>query len=67
DADEATRVAAAVAAATALGWLVFGPHLAHVLNLPEREQFDAQVGAAVRRAVGFGARASNSRSGRQKR
>jgi AcrR family transcriptional regulator len=67
DADEATRVAAAVAAATALGWLVFGPHLAHVLNLPDREQFDAQVGAAVRRAVGLGVRASNSRSGRQKR
>ena len=51
DADEQTRVAAAVAASTALGWLVFGPHLARVLNLTDVEQFDEQVGAAVRRAV----------------
>jgi AcrR family transcriptional regulator len=51
DADEQTRVAAAVAASTALGWLVFGPHLARVLNLSDVESFDEQVGEAVRRAV----------------
>jgi AcrR family transcriptional regulator len=56
DADESTRVAAAVAASTALGWLVFGPHLAQVLDLEDAEQFDAQVGEAVRRAVGLGRR-----------
>lgn len=50
-ADDDTRVAAAVAASTALGWLVFGPHLARVLNLEGTEQFDAQVGDTVRRAV----------------
>jgi TetR/AcrR family transcriptional regulator, repressor for neighboring sulfatase len=53
DADEDTRVDAAVAASTALGWLVFGPHLARVLHLEDTAQFDAQVGEAVRRAVGL--------------
>jgi AcrR family transcriptional regulator len=56
DADEATRVAAAVAASTALGWLVFGPHLARVLDLEGTAQFDEQVGDAVRRAVGVSRR-----------
>ena len=50
-ADEETRVAAAVAASTALGWLVFGPHLARVLDIEGTEQFDDQVRDAVRRAV----------------
>jgi AcrR family transcriptional regulator len=72
DADEPTRVAAAVAASTALGWLVFGPHLAHVLNLPDVTEFDRQVGQAVRRAVaapattpaGHGGQVSRRRGGR---
>jgi AcrR family transcriptional regulator len=51
-ADEDTRVAAAVAASTALGWLVFGPHRARVLALESTERFDEQVGVAVRRVVG---------------
>jgi TetR/AcrR family transcriptional regulator, repressor for neighboring sulfatase len=49
--DDDTRVAAAVAASTALGWLVFGPHLANVLNLRDTRTFDQEVGAAVQRSV----------------
>jgi TetR/AcrR family transcriptional regulator, repressor for neighboring sulfatase len=67
DADEQTRVAAAVAASTALGWLVFGPHLARVLDLPDSERFDEQVGEAVRRSVGSGAARSASRPAGQSR
>ena len=59
-ADDDTRAAAAVAASTALGWLVFGPHLARVLKLEDTEQFDEQIGDAVRRAV----RVSRRRGGR---
>jgi len=55
-ADEDTRAAAAVAASTALGWLVFGPHLARVLKLEDTDQFDEQIGNAVRRAVGVSRR-----------
>jgi AcrR family transcriptional regulator len=51
DADDDVRAGAAVAAATALGWLVFGPHLAAVLKVADRKAFDARVGEAVRRAV----------------
>jgi AcrR family transcriptional regulator len=50
-ADDHIRAAAAVAASTALGWLVFGPHLAGVLGLTDLDEFDAQVGEAVRQAV----------------
>lgn len=55
-ADEPTRVGAAVAASTALGWLVFGPHLAGVLGLTDHAAFDARVSATVRAAVGRPAR-----------
>jgi AcrR family transcriptional regulator len=50
-AGEDTRVDAAVAAATALGWLVFGPHLASALALTDRDAFDTRVAETVRRAV----------------
>jgi AcrR family transcriptional regulator len=50
-ADADTRVGAAVAASTALGWLVFGPHLAAVLRLTDVQAFDARVGETVRKAV----------------
>jgi TetR/AcrR family transcriptional regulator, repressor for neighboring sulfatase len=50
-ADEDTRVGAAVAASTTLGWLVFGPHLATVLGLTDQAAFDARIGQAVRAAV----------------
>jgi AcrR family transcriptional regulator len=51
DADEAMRAGAAAAASAALGWLVFGPHLATVLNVRDRAAFDARVGEAVRHAI----------------
>ncbi|MFN2560617.1 MAG: TetR/AcrR family transcriptional regulator [Jatrophihabitans sp.] len=50
-ADEETRVGAAVAASTTLGWLVFGPHLATVLGLTEPSAYDERIGQAVRAAV----------------
>jgi TetR/AcrR family transcriptional regulator, repressor for neighboring sulfatase len=50
-ADEDTRVGAAVAASTTLGWLVFGPHLATVLGLTEQSTYDERIGQAVRAAV----------------
>jgi hypothetical protein len=62
DADDDIRAGAAVAAATALGWLVFGPHLAAVLKVSDRESFDARVGETVRRAVPR--RTSSRRGGR---
>ncbi len=49
--DESTRVGAAVAASTTLGWLVFGPHLAAVLGLTDHAAFDARIGETVRAAV----------------
>lgn len=51
EADERTRAAAAVAAATTLGWLVFGPHLADALEIADRAAFDALVGETVERAI----------------
>ena len=57
DADDETRLAAAVAASTALGWLVFGPHLTRVLNITDTAEFDRRVAAAV----GFGARSAPRR------
>jgi AcrR family transcriptional regulator len=48
DADDATRLAAAVAGALTLGWLVFGPHLMAVLDVEDADAFDAAVAAAVR-------------------
>lgn len=51
DADEQTRVDAAVAASTVLGWLVFGPHLANVLEVNDVQAFDDRVVAAVRKTV----------------
>jgi AcrR family transcriptional regulator len=51
-ADEETRVRAAVAASTTLGWLVFGPHLAGVLGLTDPAAYDARIGETVRTAVG---------------
>jgi AcrR family transcriptional regulator len=62
DADDDVRAGAAVAAATALGWLVFGPHLAAVLKVADRKAFDARVGEAVRRAVPL--RVRSTRGGR---
>lgn len=50
-ADEPTRVGAAVAASTTLGWLVFGPHLSHVLGLTDQAAFESRIGAAVGAAV----------------
>lgn len=50
-ADEDTRVSAAVAASTTLGWLVFGPHLSTVLGLTDQAAFDAGISETVRRAV----------------
>jgi TetR/AcrR family transcriptional regulator, repressor for neighboring sulfatase len=50
-ADEETRLGAAVAASTTLGWLVFGPHLATVLGLTEQSSYDDRIGQAVRAAV----------------
>jgi TetR/AcrR family transcriptional regulator, repressor for neighboring sulfatase len=63
DADEATRLAAAVAASAALGWLVFGPHLTRVLKLTDTDEFDRRVAAAV----GSGARAAGPRQVRSGR
>jgi AcrR family transcriptional regulator len=51
DADETTRADAAAAAATALGWLVFGPHLATVLGVEDRGAVDARIADTVRRTV----------------
>ena len=51
EADDATRADAAAAAATALGWLVFGPHLARVLRVDDRGAVDARIAQAVRRTV----------------
>ena len=51
EADEEARVAAAVAGSTALGWLVFGPHLANILGLTDRGRLRRKVGDAVRAAV----------------
>jgi TetR/AcrR family transcriptional regulator, repressor for neighboring sulfatase len=50
-ADDDTRLGAAVAASTTLGWLVFGPHLATVLGLSDSAAFDERIGQAVRAAV----------------
>jgi len=50
-ADEQARVAAAVAGSTALGWLVFGPHLAGVLGVTDPERLEPAVADAVTRAV----------------
>jgi TetR/AcrR family transcriptional regulator, repressor for neighboring sulfatase len=50
-ADDDTRVSAAVAASTTLGWLVFGPHLANVLDVRDPAAFDDQVATAVRKTV----------------
>jgi AcrR family transcriptional regulator len=55
-ADQPTRAAAAAAASTALGWLVFGPHLATVLEVADRAAFDALVGDTVRAAMRAGVR-----------
>ena len=53
-ADHETRTAAATAASTALGWLVFGPHLATVLGVEDAELFRDRVGDSVRRTIGRG-------------
>jgi AcrR family transcriptional regulator len=50
-ADDETRADAAAAAATALGWLVFGPHLASVLRVNDRDAVDARIADTVRRSV----------------
>jgi AcrR family transcriptional regulator len=51
EADDATRADAAAAAATALGWLVFGPHLARVLRVDDPDAVDARIAETVRRTV----------------
>ena len=51
EADDATRADAAAAAATALGWLVFGPHLSTVLRVSDRDAVDARIADTVRRTV----------------
>lgn len=50
-ADEQARVAAAVAGSTALGWLVFGPHLAGVLGVSDPSRLEPAVADAVSHAV----------------
>ena len=49
--DEATRTAAAVAGSLVLGWIVFGDHLASVLDVSDRESLEAAVNASVRDAL----------------
>ena len=51
EADDATRADAAAAAATALGWLVFGPHLATVLRVTDRDAVDARIADTIQRTV----------------
>jgi AcrR family transcriptional regulator len=48
EASGTTRERAAVAGSLALGWLVFGAHLASVLQIDDVEAFDAAVAAHVR-------------------
>ena len=51
DSPAQTRERAAVAGSLALGWLVFGAHLASVLQVDDVAGFDAAVAAQVRAIV----------------
>ena len=51
NATDETRAAAAVAGSLALGWLVFGPHLATVLGVDDAQAFDQAVAKQITAAM----------------